>query len=1205
MDGDDNIKIRSISTAGWSLDAILNQANFVPVDRFSAKSDAQINKAIEDFEKHGTPTIIDGWHERDDWPRDLFTLDFFQRHSESEGKSNIHDWRDSTMPLDEFIAASREAPPCVAPDERVRLYGKDAECPKEWSKWIKEADVIPERLHWNGSNDYFRYRPKNARVETLMCYLGIGDTFTPAHKDLCASSGHNLMCYTENEGSSYWFMTKSSDAAKASDFFQTLGQELDHETHVITLGELAKAPFKVYVAEQKLGDLVLVPPRSCHQVVNFGGITLKTSWSRMTLDGLVTAFYHELPIYQRVCRLETYKVKSTIFCALLKQIKELEEAHPFSASLILTDIRAEGKPNSRVSALIKSVDTLLAVFRDIIAQEWSKEKHECLEASADVLASEQAMEHCLVCDFCGADVFQAYLECDQCKGVSDDGRSCKCVVMKPKQRFPFEDLLKVVGRASAIMKGFEPDWKMKPLKAYYSTFKAACLMRSIRRKYKCVLTKEIDWAIHCRSCHNSKSFTVLLQRFHLHATVAVSAYAEATTDDKGFHKVHQEAPHKYWRKQQEMEISQIEGTRGPIDTLRVHYALKYRTCRPWSFEWSIPGFYDEAIQDCGTDEPSEDREVVNVDLEFSPPGSPAVVNQFLLDDTDDYPSDDYSSDDSPSASPTVHESLDNSYPSLPQPSTSKGRRLFMDYVLVPSAPYPIPSDSMRDSSAIENPPGPSRGTKRKQRPSIGSASTKPRIATSSEGSQSDSDVLERRKPAPPKPKTRNVGTNSSVVGSTTSLLAASSSTTPSLPPSHRFKSGLVATPIPRFHSVSPSDSNDDVPPSTPVGAPAASSSKALGKRKCMDPSSSLADAMNRAHVHNAKTTPSPAKASTVRSGPSKQSDDSWEGAGGLLEPPDHFREWFEKEIRPVFKRQGARLSIPTDCDSFISSVSNGGYDTLLQITTEEVIKDVVTRYLAAMINEKPQARQFLSHIDDSIRRGHSQKSRTVDPIGSRNAPVTESSVEAQSSNPKLHHNVSGRNGDRSSAVFRSSLPHKGEQRRGRGETRKIVDERPKTGIADAFNQRIHDPQSLPTRGIRSPTMTKNPNAKSKNATLPLQNNDRRGSLVTHVKPIAPTKRKRSPSPLRKRTMSDKLQAELDLTRLTRGLPRSTRASQQRSESRDTNRQSSQDRNIDTSRPSSPATSEDKMGLEGGSQQTVLHRSRMFIPNSLLMGPSNS
>lgn len=141
-----------------------------------------------------------------------------------------------------------------------------------------------------------------------MCYLGVGDTFTPCHKDLCASSGQNVMCYTENNGSSFWFMTESSSAPVVAEYFHKLGQELDLESHVITVEELAGGPFKVYIVEQRLGDMVLVPPRSCHQVVNHGGITIKTSWSRMTLAGLTTAFYHELPLYRR------YVLQAVYFC---------------------------------------------------------------------------------------------------------------------------------------------------------------------------------------------------------------------------------------------------------------------------------------------------------------------------------------------------------------------------------------------------------------------------------------------------------------------------------------------------------------------------------------------------------------------------------------------------------------------------------------------------------------------------------------------------------------------------------------------------------------------------------------------------------------------------------------------------------------------------------------------------------------------------
>ncbi|KAF8479859.1 hypothetical protein JB92DRAFT_3102175 [Gautieria morchelliformis] len=65
-----------------------------------------------------------------------------------------------------------------------------------------------------------------------------------------------------------------------------LGLELAHENHEATVEPFRAAPFNVYVAEQALGDLVLVPPRSCLQVVHEGDITIKMSRSRMGLKSL-------------------------------------------------------------------------------------------------------------------------------------------------------------------------------------------------------------------------------------------------------------------------------------------------------------------------------------------------------------------------------------------------------------------------------------------------------------------------------------------------------------------------------------------------------------------------------------------------------------------------------------------------------------------------------------------------------------------------------------------------------------------------------------------------------------------------------------------------------------------------------------------------------------------------------------------------------
>ncbi len=201
--------------------------------------------------------------------------------------------------------------------ETVRWYAKDMDCPSEWKRWLETVSLVPHWLRPHSPADIMQNLPEcvsallkrgacshvrscaKARVETLMCYLGQGDTFTPFHKDLCASFGHNLMCYTENGASAFWFMTETSDAWTMAKYLRSLGHELDLENHAMSVEELAAAPCRVYITEQKAGDLVLVPPRSCHQVVNHGGLTMKMSWSRMTNQSAEIALHHELPIYRR------------------------------------------------------------------------------------------------------------------------------------------------------------------------------------------------------------------------------------------------------------------------------------------------------------------------------------------------------------------------------------------------------------------------------------------------------------------------------------------------------------------------------------------------------------------------------------------------------------------------------------------------------------------------------------------------------------------------------------------------------------------------------------------------------------------------------------------------------------------------------------------------------------------------------------------
>lgn len=366
-----------------------------------------------------------------------------------------------------------------------------------------------------------------------MLYVGTGGTLTAAHKDPCASLGQNLMCDSKDGGTSYWFMTRSSDAAAASKYFHTLDNELDEENRELTPEEFAAAPFDVFVAEQKRGDLVLVPRRSCHQVMNNGGLTVKMSWSRMTVDSLVAGFHYELPIYRRVCRRETYRVRLTTHRALVRYSERMRAAlgslsemrggmdhrpakrEAVAASLPARRLRAAQTSASRrtldgpasessivegemtelaqegsVDLLVATLTKLVLLFQKIVAEEDAATLAGCVP-----LCDPSSETPSLACAFCGADIFCSYFECPDhahakhsegfvvCPGCYAEGRGCTLCRMAPMQLQPLDALREDL---EAAEKALRPFLELQPAGAaaapdpHPALFEAACSLWSRR-----------------------------------------------------------------------------------------------------------------------------------------------------------------------------------------------------------------------------------------------------------------------------------------------------------------------------------------------------------------------------------------------------------------------------------------------------------------------------------------------------------------------------------------------------------------------------------------------------------------------------------------------------------------------------------------------------------------------------------------------------
>ncbi|KAG2157278.1 hypothetical protein DEU56DRAFT_905932 [Suillus clintonianus] len=737
-DGTSHLTKPLISTKGWTLAQLVKKSpDFHPVDRVHF-DDPMLMQTIRMHEDSGTPLIIEGFHEHESWPADLFTLDWLSEHGKPGASArNVRNWADFDLPLSELIRKLRATPIYASENETERLYGKDAECPHEWATWLSTSGVLPSDLLPHGTNDYLKHLPSD--VQTLMCYLGVGDTFTPFHKDLCASSGQNLMCYTENGGSSFWFMTESSAASAMAEFFHKMNEELDFETHVVTLKELGKSKLKIYIAEQNLGDLVLVPPRSCHQVINNGGITMKTSWSRMTLKGLSNSLYHELPVYHRVCRSETYKVKLNIYRALQYQTQMLRELQEQQTNSPHPD-RSSPTLNLNLERVADDLHHLLELLDDVLGEEYSP-KHQHMP---HVSQSDTCHQTDITCDFCGADIFQSFFECTSCAlhlpSVNDEmkigdgivvcslcyveGRGCNCGSMNPTQCQPFGDLLRIRDEALHVIRAICPDivkdyeCLMEHSNSIISArhvgvFTAALVLYerlNMEESLRMCLSKHHaprSSIIYCALCHVGRCMTHILEGYHTHSAPAL-LMSDST---EGWHSYHKQSKAAFKGGYAQILHDEETGARPDFRMKLAYVASKFRTCKSVNPNATMPGWYDKCIELTSASVASSPLKQATTqsssEATFDRPQKPSLSTASLFrrsasfSDLTSLPSDFQGSSPGNRAAGAldIHESLSTTqqHPGVP-PANTKKRRFVLDFVSVPHPPCDGPSSSMFDDT---------------------------------------------------------------------------------------------------------------------------------------------------------------------------------------------------------------------------------------------------------------------------------------------------------------------------------------------------------------------------------------------------------------------------------------------------------------------------------------------------------------------------
>ncbi|KAL8859543.1 MAG: hypothetical protein Q9178_003942 [Gyalolechia marmorata] len=484
------------------LDALVQQTpNFEYVTRISC--DMIETQGLETFEKlvllhvliGGKPLVIEGFHKRlDEW---TFTSAWLQdNHGKKyENARNLSKQTNMTVSIGHYLSNMNKLTNQwnrhnYRDRDRQRLYLKDIDCPQVWHDKLREV-VPPSIFYLNDSTgdvggpgsvdepnphapglrksrgvaragDLMSCLPPAMRAENLMCYIGHEGTYTPAHREMCASLGQNLMVETSGTldpdgkptkpGSSIWFMTESKDRHLVSEYWlSTLGHDIEVEAHFAQINAWKSAPFTTYIVEQKLGDFILIPPLAPHQVWNRGTRTMKVAWNRTTVETLELALDEALPRARMVGRDEQYKNKAMVYFTLARYSELLKHVDRQKESVSDHQLLLDLKYSPKIRQLQKDFRRLFSLYTRVLLAEALPHN-----PRDDKKIQYLPFDGNVTCSFCRCNIFNRFLTCPSCiipleNGEEDTydiclecyamGRSCKCISgYKWVEQFKWQEL---------------------------------------------------------------------------------------------------------------------------------------------------------------------------------------------------------------------------------------------------------------------------------------------------------------------------------------------------------------------------------------------------------------------------------------------------------------------------------------------------------------------------------------------------------------------------------------------------------------------------------------------------------------------------------------------------------------------------------------------------------------------------------------------
>jgi len=171
------------------------------------------------------------------------------------------------------------------------------------------------------------------------------------------------------------------------------------------LESLSTADFPIYVWEQRVGDLVVFPPATAHQVWNMGKSSTKVVWNIMPPIAAKVAIDYVLPAYNRACHTDIAHARPAIAHAVIKMSQSGDSSNMSPQDLLM----------------------LQQLFIELL------EEDRIDGVPATEIKSINVNEEIIKCDFCGTAIWNRYLCCNECGDFEIcmqcyvNGRSCSHV----------------------------------------------------------------------------------------------------------------------------------------------------------------------------------------------------------------------------------------------------------------------------------------------------------------------------------------------------------------------------------------------------------------------------------------------------------------------------------------------------------------------------------------------------------------------------------------------------------------------------------------------------------------------------------------------------------------------------------------------------------------------------------------------------------